>query len=116
MRLIRVTYRATFEQSKVGPLNPIGCRWLVPISIEVYPTPGKWWVRIPTDGEAQNPPLPLVAAGTAEQMKRDIAAQFEKQVTPWEMWGNPGTKMDRPRVLRPDEVEVRENGSVYFKG
>ena len=117
MRPIRVTYRASFQWMKAGPLNPGGYRFPAPIFVEVYPTPSKWWVRTPAaDGEAQNPPLPIVAVASAEQMKLDVAAQFEKQLTPWEMWGNPGPKMDSPRVLRPDEVEVRENGQVYFKG
>ena len=65
---------------------------------------------------ALNPPWPLVAVSTSEQMRLDVAAQFETQVVPWAMWGNPGTRMDSPRLLQPDEVEARENGQVYFKG
>jgi hypothetical protein len=116
MKLIRVTYRATFQQPLQGPLNPMGATIRVPVAVEVYPVPGpKWWVRTPTNGRAQNPPWPLVAVSTAEQMRQDVAAQFEKQLTPWEIWGNPGTNMDSDRLLQPDEIEVRENGQVYFK-
>jgi len=123
MKLIRVTYRATFEQPKVGPLNPIDAHIRGPVAVEVYPVSGKWWARTPAPFQAdsldfrlaQNPPWPLVAVSTAERMREDVAAQFETQLTPWEMWGNPGTAMDRPRLLQPDEVEVRENEKVYFK-
>jgi hemin uptake protein HemP len=48
-------------------------------------------------------------------MRQNVVAQFETQLTPWEMWGNPGTKMDSARLLQPEEVEIRENGQVYFK-
>ena len=51
----------------------------------------------------------------AEQMRQNVAEQFETQLTPWEMWGNPGTKMDSARLLQPEEVEIRENGQIYFK-
>ena len=114
MKLIRVTYRATFQQPKVGPLNPIDAHIRGPVAVEVYPVSGKWWARTPGQW-AQNPPWPLVRVSTAEQMREDVAAQFEKQLTPWEMWGIPGTAMDRPRLLQPDEVEIRENEKVYFK-
>lgn len=116
MKLIRVTYRASFEQPKTGPLNRMGIPIRGPVAVEVYSAPGKWWARTPANASVQNPPWPLVAVSTAEQMRTDVAAQFEKQLTPWEMWGNPDIKMDRPRLLRPDEVEARENGAVYFKG
>jgi hypothetical protein len=115
MKLIRVTYRATFQQPKVGPLNPIGARIRGPVRVEVYPVSGKWWARTPTNGSAQNPAWPLVAVSTAERMREDVATQFEEQLTPWKMWGNPGTALDRPRLLQPDEVEIRENEKVYFK-
>ena len=127
MRLIRVTYRATFHGLKTGPLNQIGFQLPCAVAVEVYPTPnGKWWARTPaiwhesSSGAvvALNPPWPLLAAPNPEIMRRDVAAQFETQLTPWEMWGNPGPAygVDRPRLLQPDEVEVRENGQVYFKG
>jgi len=117
MKLIRVTYRAAFQGLKTGPLNRISFKLDCAVTVEVYPVPGgRWWARTPAKGEAQNPPWPLVAVSTAERMQQDVAAQFEAQLTPWEMWGNPGTAMDRPRLLQPEEVEVHENEKVYFKG
>lgn len=118
MRLIRVTYRATFEQPKEGPLNRLGIRVPGSVDVEVYPAPGgKWWARTPANGSPQKPPWPLVAAPTAEQMCQDVKAQFETQLTPWEMWGNPGPEfgLDRPRLLQPDELVNRIHGELYFK-
>ena len=36
MHLIRVTYRATFQQPLQGPLNMLGCTIKLPICVEVY--------------------------------------------------------------------------------
>jgi len=52
---------------------------------------------------------------TAEQMRTNVVEQFETQLTPWEMWGNPERITGLPRLLQPEEVKIRENGQVYFK-
>lgn len=117
-RLLRVTYRATFQQPKQGPLNLMGCRMLIAWYAEVYQaTKERWSARTPLDkpDTPKNEPWPLQHGATAEQMRLNVAEAFETQLTPWEMWGNPGWKMDSPRLLQPEEVEIRENGQVYFK-
>jgi hypothetical protein len=118
MKLIRVTCRATFQQPKQGPLNRMGCKLSVPLFVEVYQAgvaTANWRARTVTDGHQQAEPWPIQYGATAEQMRLNVVAQFETQLTPWEMWGNPGTRMDSARLLQPEEVEIRENGQVFFK-
>jgi len=121
MKLIRVTYRATFQQPKQGPLNPMGCKITSPIPVEVYAatiTGSKWLARtIPlSNWDAPKPETwPLQHGATAEQMRLNVAEAFETQLTPWEMWGNPERITGLPRLLQPEEVKIRENGQVYFK-
>ena len=117
MKLIRVTYRASFRQPKQGPLNPMGCKLSVPLFVEVYQAgvvTANWRARTVTDGHQPAEPWPIQYGATAEQMRLNVVAEFETQLTPWEMWGNPGTKMDSARLLQPEEVEIRENGQVFF--
>ena len=48
MKLIRVTYRATFQQPKEGPINRMGAKISCPIFIEVYQaTKDRWLARSP---------------------------------------------------------------------
>jgi hypothetical protein len=119
MRLIRVTYRATFQQPKEGWLNPMGCKLSVPLFVEVYQagvtTASNWRARTVTDGHQPAEPWLIQHGPTAEQMRLNVVEQFETQLTPWEMWGNPGTRMDSARLLQPEEVEIRENGQIFFK-
>ena len=119
MKLIRVTYRASFQQPKEGPLNPMGCKLTAPLFVEVYhagvTTASNWRARTVTDGHQPAEQWPIQHGATAEQMRLNVAAQFETQLTPWEMWGNPGTRMDSARLLQPEEVEIRENAQIYFK-
>jgi hypothetical protein len=116
MRLIRVTYRATFQQPLQGPLNPMECKITCPLFVEVYQaTKDRWSARTVSNGHQPNEAWPIQHGATQYQMLANVQAQFETQVTPWEMWGNPGTKLDSPRLLQPEEVEIRENGQVYFK-
>ena len=114
MRLIRVTYRATFQQPITGPLNPIGARLNIPVAVEVYPLPNGWMARTPSHAEAKNPPWPLIRMASSTQMCATVASYFEKQLTPWEMWGRPVYTLPL-RLLQPEEVEIRENDQVYFK-
>jgi len=102
----------------------MGCKITSPIPVEVYAariTGSRWLARtIPlSNWNAWNAPKPetwpLQHGATAEQMCLNVAEAFKTQLTPWEMWGNPGWKMDSPRLLQPEEVEIRENGQVYFK-
>jgi hypothetical protein len=119
MKLIRVTYRATFQQPKEGPLNPMGVKINCPLFVEVYQSliaaQSRWLARTPKVGEWPSEPWPIQSGAMAEQMRLNVVAEFETQLTPWEMWGNPGTKMDSARLLQPEEVEIRENGQIYFK-
>jgi hypothetical protein len=111
MRLIRVTYRATFQQPLQGPLNPMGLKIHGPLFIEVYQAgPEKWMARTIEHKD----PWPIQHGSTADQMKANVVASFEAQVTDWEIWGRPDP-MERVRMLQPEEVEIRENGQVYFK-
>ena len=116
MKLIRVTYRASFQQPKEGPINRMGAKISCPIFIEVYQaTKDRWLARSPKIDRWPADPWPIQSGATAEQMRLNVVAEFETQLTPWEMWGNPGTKMDSARLLQPEEVEIRENGQIYFK-
>jgi hypothetical protein len=116
MKLIRVTYRATFQQPWQGPLNPMGCKITCPLFVEVYQaTKDRWQTRTPKVGEWPSEPWPLQHGATADQMRTNVTEAFETQLTPWEIWGNPGTKMDSPRLLQPEEIEIRENGQVFYK-
>jgi hypothetical protein len=119
MRLIRVTYRATFQQPKQGPLNPMGLKIHFALFVEVYQTgvssTSGWGARTITNTHQTSEPWPIQHGATADQMRANVIAAFETQLTPWEMWGNPSTKLDSPRLLQPEEVEIRENGQVYFK-
>jgi hypothetical protein len=116
MKLIRVTYRATFQQPKEGPINRMGAKISCPLFVEVYQaTKDRWQARTPKIGAWPSEPWPLQYGISAEHMRADVESAFETQLTPWEMWGNPGTKMDSARLLQPEEVEIRENGQVYFK-
>jgi hypothetical protein len=104
---------------KQGPLNPMGLKLTAPLFVEVYQTgvspASTWQARTVTDGHQPPEVWPIQDGTTALQMRLNVAEAFERQLTPWEMWGNPGTKMDSPRLLEPEEVEIRENGQVYFK-
>lgn len=116
MRLIHVTYRATFQQPKQGPLNTMGCKITCPLFVEIYEaTKDRWQARTPKLGTWPSEPWPLKSGSTAEQMRLNVVEAFETQLTPWEIWGHPETKMDRPRMLEPEELDIRENGQVYFK-
>jgi hypothetical protein len=116
MKLIRVTYRATFQQPWQGPLNPMACKITCPLFVEVYQaTKDRWQTRTPKVGEWPSEPWPLQHGATADQMRTNVTEAFETQLTPWEIWGNPGTKMDSPRLLQPEEIEIRENGQVFYK-
>ncbi len=118
MKLIRVAYRATFQHPKEGPLNPANFRISIPWYAEVYQASKDRWLARRPSGRADRPKFeawPLPHGATAEQMRLNVAEQFETQLTVWEMWGNPGFAGDAPRLLQPNEIEIRENGHVYFK-
>ena len=118
MHLIRVTYRATFQQPLQGPLNPINFKLSAPWCAEVYQaSKDRWMVRTPVDRPdmPKTAPWPLQHGATAQQMILNVTEAFEKQLTPWERYGNPGLAGSPPRVLQPEEIEIRENGQIYFK-
>lgn len=111
MHLIRVTYRATFQQPLQGPLNPMGCKISGPMFVEVYQaTAEKWLAR--TMGFKD--PWSIQHGSTFDQMKANVVACFETMLTPWLMWGRPSA-MEPTRPLQPEEVEIQNIDRVYFK-
>ena len=60
MKLIRVTYRATFQQPKQGPINRMGAKISCPIFIEVYQaTKDRWLARSPKIDRWPADPWPI---------------------------------------------------------
>jgi len=105
MRVIRVFYRASFQQPLKGDLNPMGLLLRTPIVVDVYESPrGCWKVR---SGETGTPWDVIVSQAGAEPAQKALARHFEKQVNGWAMYG------DKGRPLKAEEVLVKD-GKVFL--
>jgi hypothetical protein len=105
MRVIRVFYRATFIQPVRGALNPMGLKLRTPIEVDVYESPrGCWRVRSAETGNSWDV---IASQAGVEPAQKVIAAQFEKQVNGWVMYGDGG------RPLKAEEVRSKD-GKVYL--
>lgn len=105
MRVIRVFYRATFVQPLQGVLNPMGLKLRTPIEVDLYESPrGSWCARSAETGNRWDA---IIAQHGVESGKKWIADLFEKQVSPWQMYGDHG------RPLKAEEVLVKD-GKVYL--
>jgi len=103
MRIIRVSYRASFEFPKAEtPLSPSG--WRVPgeIVTEVFQSTADTWKVRNKDGKEITH---WMWSGPSHGfVQKAVEGSFEKQLKPWVMIG------DGKRELSPDEVEIREAG------
>jgi hypothetical protein len=123
---LRVTYRAIMHAPKAGPLNQMGLTIAVSLEVEVYPVAdGMWKWRV--FGAPKNKNLEKLAASPSyEAAQNNCRALFQKQESPWVMWGDPlkhddedamnhGKEYrDKVRPIQPDEI-VRREGKVFLK-
>jgi hypothetical protein len=101
VRIIRVSYRASFEfPLPETPLSPSG--WWCPgeIVLEVFESSGNTWKMRNQDGKEIT--HWKWSGPSAQFVKNAVEASFEKQLKPWVMIG------DGKRELAPEEVEILE--------
>lgn len=106
MRLIKVTYRAVFEQPQ-GKLNPMGCKLPGPCPVEVYGGGQNWQVReIATS--ARRLCAKLGTFTSHERACNSLAEVFAHQTEPWQTWGTPPPERigerTSERMLEPWEI------------
>ncbi len=100
MRVIKVTYRAVFEQPK-GVLNPSGWKISGAFPIEVYGTGERWKIRsIATATRPQYVKLGEHPGPTAAIQRAENS--FQTQLQHWQVWGTP------PLTLEEMEAGARE--------
>ena len=112
MRAIKVTYRAVFQQP-IGDLNPLGLKVGGDILVEVFRRGEGWQARM------ANAFKPLGKFASASHALSGVAAAFERQIQPWQIWGtvpdNGRIALAAERMLSPDEFVVDKQGKVFFK-
>jgi len=115
MKLIRVTYRATFQQPLQGPMNPMGLRITAPLFVEVYQASKiDGSARTVSNGQQPNEAWPIQHGSSADQMLANVRPCFETQLTPWEYGATPARDgLTTPFADR--RGGDRENGQLYFK-
>lgn len=110
MKQIKITYRAIFEQP-TGKLNPMGCPFKGLFPVEVFGSGEKWRIRELSSARREEFKIlgKWPSPGAAQQT---AAANFKRQVTEWEIWGDPTGKDERP--LDPSEIH-QADGKTYFR-
>ena len=115
MRVIKVTYRAVFQQPQ-GALNPLGMRIAAHVPVEVFQR-GTSWQACEISG--RNVFTRLGKFGSASGARDRVAGAFEAQVQDWQIWGTvPGdgsTELAVERLLLPSEVCDLGNGKMGFR-
>lgn len=124
MRVIKVTYRALFEQPQ-GALNPMGLKMPGDFTVEIFGGGERWYAR-PLDyimNSTTRGPVykklnhftsPIQGMATVEQA-------FEKRTQPWQLWGVPpaecvpDAQIGHERLLLPEEVCDLGNGKMGFR-
>jgi hypothetical protein len=125
MRAIRVTFRAVFQQP-IGKLNPLNAKFASPIAVEIVQIGAKWLAReILSAGVFTR----LGNLASLEQAKAELAANFERQVQDWQIWGrvpwkplclsqrsgNGESALTEERMLSLDEIVIDSHGKAFFK-
>lgn len=111
MRLIHVTYRATFKHLKDALFKYSG-----PINVEIIQLGNGMWISQSPDTGAD---FRFTACASPESAKKEAAGRFHEQVSEWSIFGKEpapkGSKEPRPgpRQLLPHEIQIRD-GKVYF--
>jgi len=107
MKLIKVTYRAVFEQP-TGILNPMNLKLPGPCAIDVYGTGDRWKVRTLQGVQYKKlgeHPGPSAAMRAAEEAHKT-------QLEAWQIWGTPPSPLYAPnpdfkdRLILPAEVKT----------
>jgi hypothetical protein len=110
MRAIKVTYRAVFEQPK-GALNPMNLNLPAPMPVELFQAGATWKARSVLTGAEFNRFEKFASKAHGQST---IESSFERQITPWEMWGKPPDEIE-PRELLPKEIHQCADGQVFWK-
>lgn len=117
MRIIKVTYRALFQQPQ-GVLNPMGLKLPGPFPVELFQTGANWQAQ-----EIASPARHVYKLGkfaSLQDAKRTVAEYFESQLEDWQMWSTPpheGPLHPPPveRLILPDEIAQLPNGKIGWK-
>jgi hypothetical protein len=110
MHVIKINYRATFEYPKQSPLNPSGWRCPGPVPLELFQSRTDCWKVRGHNGKEVVPSE--WQAPSSESLMEIVTDQFERQLSPWKMFGNPGDGQGM-RELDPEEI-VFKNGAAYL--
>src|SRR5208283_359749 len=110
MRAIKVTFRAVFQQP-IGKLNPLNAKFANPIVVEIVQFGAKWLAREIFSGGVFTR---LGRFSSIEQGKAELAANFERQVQDWQIWGRVPDNGDE-RMLSPDEIVLDSHGKAFIK-
>lgn len=112
MKVIRVTYRAVFEQPN-GDLNPMNLRLPGPCPIEVFQL-GKLWKAREIATPQRQVHKKLGELANVDLQKARVEQSFERQIEPWQIWGTPPNEQQE-RILQPEEIKHFPDGTTGWR-